>query len=156
LSIYFLDSSGLVKRYTAEIGTAWVQSITDPSVSNKIYIAQITGVEVIAAIRARATKHRPPSVSLPDAVSVINNFTLDFDNQYIRIEVTDQLIREAMRLTDKHALRAYDAVQLAAALEINNDVISEGLPPVVLISADRNLNVAGQAEGLTTDDPNNH
>jgi hypothetical protein len=28
---YFYDSSGLVKRYASEVGTAWVQSVTDPA-----------------------------------------------------------------------------------------------------------------------------
>ena len=49
-----------------------------------------------------------------------------------------------------------DAVQLAAALEINTQRIQAGLPPVTLLSADAELNAAALAEGLAVDNPNDH
>ena len=61
-----------------------------------------------------------------------------------------------MRLANAHALRAYDAVQLAAALEINRKEQDAGFAPVTLISADQALNDAAQAEGLSVDDPRSH
>ena len=61
-----------------------------------------------------------------------------------------------MRLANTHALRVYDAVQLAAALEINQKEQDAGFAPVTLISADQALNDAGTAEGLTVEDPNTH
>jgi uncharacterized protein len=61
-----------------------------------------------------------------------------------------------MRLANTHALRAYDAVQLATALEINHKEQDAGFAPVTLISADHALNVAALAEGLSVDDPNLH
>ena len=45
-----------------------------------------------------------------------------------------------MRLANTHALRAYDAVQLAAALEINQKEQDAGFAPVTLISGDQALN----------------
>jgi hypothetical protein len=48
-------------------------------------------------------------------------------------------------------LRGYDAVQLAAALEVHSHA-----PSLTLLSADAGLNAAGAAEGLAVDDPNNH
>jgi hypothetical protein len=33
VAAYFLDSSALVKRYVAEIGTAWIRRITEPLAS---------------------------------------------------------------------------------------------------------------------------
>ena len=61
-----------------------------------------------------------------------------------------------MRLGNAHALRAYDAVQLAVALEVNRSHQADGFAPVTLISADQALNDAATAEGLTVDDPNLH
>ncbi|NOT59076.1 MAG: nucleic acid-binding protein, partial [Acidobacteria bacterium] len=55
-----------------------------------------------------------------------------------------------------HALRGYDAVQLAAALEENDELMSFGLPALTLVSADAELNKAAQAEGLNVENPNNH
>ena len=48
-------------------------------------------------------------------------------------------------------LRAYDAVQLAAALEISHQI-----PSLTLISADADLNTSAASEGLTVEDPNAH
>ena len=63
-----------------------------------------------------------------------------------------------MRLANTYALRAYayDAVQLAAALEILRQRQEAGFGPVTLISADKDLNAAATAEGLTADDPRAH
>ena len=61
-----------------------------------------------------------------------------------------------MRLATKHSLRGYDAVQLAAALEANDERIANGLPTLTFVSADTELNTAAQAEGLPVENPNNH
>ncbi|MHB1558324.1 MAG: hypothetical protein ACYC61_12760 [Isosphaeraceae bacterium] len=53
-------------------------------------------------------------------------------------------------------LRADDAVQLAAALEVHRIYHTGGLGPVTLISADQALNDAATAERLTVDDPRSH
>jgi uncharacterized protein len=37
MSDYFFDSSALVKRYLAELGTAWVRGLVDPTARNSIW-----------------------------------------------------------------------------------------------------------------------
>ena len=44
------DSSSLVKRYVTETGSMWMERLTDPDAGNRLYIASITGVEIISAI----------------------------------------------------------------------------------------------------------
>ena len=56
----------------------------------------------------------------------------------------------------KHRLRAYDAVQLTVALEVNKIHQMTGADPVTVLSSDRDLNTAAAAEGLTVDDPTAH
>jgi hypothetical protein len=53
-------------------------------------------------------------------------------------------------------LSAYDAVQLAAALEVRQQRSKIGFGPMTLISADHALNDATTAEGLNVGDPNLH
>jgi hypothetical protein len=55
-------------------------------------------------------------------------------------------------LANRHEMRAYDDVQLAAALELNR--ISQG--GTVLVSSDRDLNRAATAERLIVDDHTTH
>ena len=56
----------------------------------------------------------------------------------------------------KRRLRAYDAVQLTAALEVHRLNQDAGFGPVTLVSADQELNAAATAEGLSVEDPNSH
>ena len=63
------------------------------------------------------------------------------------------MLEAAIMLSRRRGLRAYDAVQLAAASEVNLFYIAEGCGPVTLVSADRELNAAATAEGLLVDDP---
>jgi hypothetical protein len=53
VSHLFFDSSALVKRYLTETGSAWVISLTDPAAGNSIILAEITRVEVAAALGSR-------------------------------------------------------------------------------------------------------
>jgi predicted nucleic acid-binding protein len=150
---YFLDSSALVKRYVQEDGTAWVRRLTRRTGRNRIYLARITPVEVTAAV-ARRRKGR--TLTSAKASSILHRFRQHLAGRYTLIDLSPALFDEAMRLANRHALRAYDAVQLAAALKIRQERQDAGFAPVTLISADQALNDAAQAEGLTVEDPNSH
>lgn len=150
---YFLDSSALVKRYVQEDGTSWVRRLTRGSARNSIYLARITAVEVTAAV---AHRRKGRTLTSAKASSILHRFRQHLAGRYTIIEITPALFNEAMRLANTHALRAYDAVQLAAALEINQKEQDAGFAPVTLISADQALNDAATAEGLTVDDPRSH
>ena len=56
----------------------------------------------------------------------------------------------------KHGLRAYDAVQLGAALDTGRTISQVESAQLTLVSADLDLNAAAAAEGLKVEDPNNH
>jgi predicted nucleic acid-binding protein len=62
VSVFYLDTSALVKRYLAEVGSAWVVALTDPSIGHTIITAEIAQVEAAAAIaaRQRAWRYYPP------------------------------------------------------------------------------------------------
>jgi len=153
MPIYYFDSSGAVKKYVAELGTAWILSLVKPSAKNIIYLAQITGVEVVSAISRR---YRGGSLTNIAAQKSIVRFKRDFQNKWRILRLTDDVLTDAMRLSETHGLRGYDAVQLAVALELENRFKAQNLSSIIFISADNNLNSAAQAEGLTVDNPNNH
>lgn len=153
MAVYFFDSSAVVKRYVNEVGTAWVISVTDPVANNHIHVARITGVEVVSAITRRM---RGGSLSTADALTAVADFRYDLATAYRAVDISRALITIAMRKAEAYALRGYDAVQLAAALEVNLRSLALGLPGLILVSADGDLNQAAAAEGLATDDPNSH
>ena len=152
MSALFFDSSSLVKRYAQEIGTNWVFSLVRPSAQNRLYLARITGAEVVAALTKRM---RVGSLTPTATAKAIARFEREFSNRYLLVEVTPNIIQSAMNLAKNHTLRGYDAVQLAA-LQANQDRISIGGTPLIFISADNHLNIAATLEGLTVDNPNNY
>ncbi len=139
MSALYFDSSSLVKRYSREIGTNWVFSLVRASAKNRLYLARITGVEVIAALTKRM---RVGSLEAAAAAKAINRFEREFSNRYLLIEISPQVIQKAMDLAKAHNLRGYDAVQLASAIQANQDRISIGGSPLIFISADGHLNEA--------------
>lgn len=59
-------------------------------------------------------------------------------------------------MATKHALLGYDAIQLVAALEANEDLLSDERPAITLVSADLELNDAAIIEGLAVENPDDH
>jgi uncharacterized protein len=153
LAVYFFDSSAIVKRYVLETGTQWVNGIIDPLSGNDVYLARITGVEVVSALVRRG---RDGTISAQDVAAALEQFHKDFTSEYQVLDTTSFVLARAMSLAEAHALRGYDAVQLAAALEVNGFCLATGLSALTLISADVPLNSAATAEGLEVDNPNNH
>jgi predicted nucleic acid-binding protein len=153
VAVYFFDSSAIVKRYVEETGTVWVISITNPTIGDSIYVARITGAEVVSAITRRS---RGGGISRGDMTRAIVDFRYDFARAYRVLEITPALITRAMSLAQTYALRGYDAVQLAAVLEVNDRCLDLSMPVPTLVSADKALNEAAGVEGLTVDDPNVH
>jgi predicted nucleic acid-binding protein len=152
VAVHFFDSSSLAKRYVSETGSAWVLSLVGPASGHQNYVARITGVEMVSAIARRA---RAGNLSAVDATAMLAAFRHDFLNEYLIVEITPALIQAAMALAESHAIRGYDAVQLAAAMEIAAASLATGTT-LTLVSADTALNAAAVAEGLTVEDPNTH
>jgi predicted nucleic acid-binding protein len=153
VQLYFFDTSALVKRYVVEIGTTWINSLFDPGLGHALYLARIAAVELTAAVSRRS---RGGSLSAADAVTALTNFRADFHRRLLVIEITTVVLDHAERLAEKHALRAYDAVPLAALFVTDQHRARFALPPLTLLSADAELLAAAAAEGFATDDPNLH
>jgi hypothetical protein len=86
----------------------------------------------------------------------VNRFRRVFKDKFFTTEIDSNLLEEASVLAEKYALRGYDAVQLAAALFVQNRRGRIGATSLIFVSADNALNQAAQAEGLTVDNPNNY
>jgi uncharacterized protein len=148
VAIYFLDTSAVVKRYVLETGTAWVQALTAPAAGHVHCVARITRPETVSAITRR---ERGGHITPAHAAMALTDFDQDFTRQYLIVTLSDALIDHAAVLARTHALRGYDAVQLAAALEVWAQI-----PTTVLISGDGDLNAAAIAEGMPVEDPDAH
>ncbi|HEY8597920.1 MAG TPA: type II toxin-antitoxin system VapC family toxin [Thermomicrobiales bacterium] len=150
---YFCDSSAIIKRYVTERGSGWVRALASPASTDRLIVAQITRVEVVSGI----ARLRREGTLDNDAVGSAR-YLLDrhMAREYMVIELSEMINRRAEDLLLAHPLRAYDAVQLASALDTAAFFAAVGLAAPIFVSADRRLLAAAEAEGLIADDPNRH
>jgi predicted nucleic acid-binding protein len=151
VTIYYVDSSALVKRYVIETGSDWIQGICDPTAGHVIVLAHIGLVEIAAAL---AAKTRQGVLPVPVRDGLLRDLRRDGRDQYWLIDVDQDVIVRAIDLTRHRKLRGYDAVHLACALFLQETLLSHSLSNPIVLSADQELSAAAQAEGLMTDDPN--
>jgi uncharacterized protein len=153
MPVYYLDTSALVKRYALEAGTTWMVELTDRSTQHDLFTVRITGPEMIAAI---FRKVRTGELGLSAAVRAAADFRVDWQQQYQLVEISVTITDTAMHLAEKHGLRGYDAVHLAAAIELHAVRSAMRLPPLVFVSADDDQLKAAVREGLSSENPNDH
>jgi len=149
LSLFFVDTSALAKRYVAETGSIWVRSWILPKFSNTIVISRITTIEIISLL---ARKQREGILTAAEILRVRNNFFAHVQTQYITVGFEERMLKVSRRLLLKYSLRTLDAIQLASALDAKQTL---GILPT-FVSADTRLLTAASAEGLPIDDPNTH
>lgn len=144
MTSYYFDSSALVKRYAKEKGTAFSIGLMRPSAKNILYSSKITEIEGCSAL---ARRRKGLTLTANQATKATMRFQRTFSRRFFSIDLTQTIIAEAIRLTNVYALRGYDAVQLATALEINQKRLRTKLTALTFVSADTELNKAAQSEG---------
>ena len=149
---FFLDSSAIVKLSLNELGSEWLRREILPK-EGPLYAVRIAAVEVVSAIARRRKAKLLPAET---ASVLIDQFWDEFEDRFIVLEVSPFLATYAMNIADIYGLRAYDAIQLAAAVDANDQRRYWNLSPLTFLSSDRELNDAARREGLAVDDPNDH
>ena len=85
MTVYFCDSSALVKCYVQEHSSAWMRAFIDPTAGHHLYLASITGVEVIAAVTRRL---RRGDIAATDGAAAVAQFRHEFAQRYRLIDLT--------------------------------------------------------------------
>jgi predicted nucleic acid-binding protein len=145
--VYFFDPSALVKQYMDEPGSEWARHVL--SQLPPMAIAEITIVEAAAALARRWRMGEITAEEYRFAKHVFLEET-----RWARVvSARRSAVEWATDLIDRHPLRAYDALQVATALELNRALEAEGFS-LTFVSADDRLCAAAEHEGLTTVNPN--
>ncbi len=141
--VLYLDTSALLKRYVAEPESKNVLAKIDEA--RAIATALITRAEVAAALsRAR----RETRIDVEEAQRAEQEFIEDWAD-FGRVPVTEELVGDAARLAWTRELRAYDAVQLAAAVKCQ-PILARFGENTVFGCFNNRLRQAARAEGLET------
>lgn len=133
--IAYFDTSAIVPLLVDEGGTIAAQEIW-------------LGADRLASIRLARVEARAALAQAARAARIsaehLRSSTQDLEGLFVQLDladVDDTLVRQAAELAQAQALRAYDAVHLAAALQVAE-------PDLVLVAGDRALLAAAESVGL--------
>lgn len=113
--ILYLDTSALVKLYVDEPGRPAVVGQVDAAVA--VATVRVTYAEARAAF---ARKRREGGLDTKGLRQVVERFDGEWA-AYTVVDVSEPLVRRAGILAERHGLRGYDAIQLAAAIELQRE-----------------------------------
>jgi uncharacterized protein len=132
----YWDTSALVKQYILEQGTEAIRQWQAESAAT----CMIAFTEVHSAVMRR---RRDGTLSEAVARSILRAFRQDWSS-YLRVPVHEGVITRGAALIERHKLRTLDALHLASALGLREE-LGEA---IALIAADGDLLKAASAERL--------
>jgi predicted nucleic acid-binding protein len=138
----YFDSSALIKRFVEEPGSARVEALIEaepPPATSKVAYA-----EVHAGL---ARKLRERGLTPAAHRGAARTFDADWP-AYVRVELVEPLLILARDLIQRRPLRGFDAIHLASALRLRDQIGAE----VRFVAADDRLLSAAAGEGLATVD----
>ena len=138
--ILYLETSNLVKLYVKEAGSEEIKKIITES-----DVAATSVVSYVEARAAFARKLRAGELTAGDHGKIKADLDRDWYSFFV-LNLTDGLVRAAAEVAEKHGLRAYAAVHLAAAIELKAAVLPT--TSIIFLSADDRLREAARQEGL--------
>lgn len=136
----YLDTSAFVKLYINEKESADIRAMVNQATEKTTSL--ITYVEARSAL---ARRRRERSYSKAFEQTLVDKLDANWDD-YIVFPVTEPLVHQAGELAAKHYLRAYDALHLASALELQTKLKR----PVTFAAFDAPLVKAARKEKLLT------
>lgn len=136
--IVYLDTSALVKLYVSEKSSADV--VRAVRRARQVATCRVAYPEARAALARRCREGGLDKTGLRRAVAALDR---DLES-FVIVEIGAQLARRAGQLAEQHALRGFDAIHLAAALELGQ-LLSD---PPGFLTFDRHQARAAEAEGF--------
>lgn len=127
-----------MKLYVNEAGSAQMQALAQSASS--IFVAEITWVEMRAALAQRVRLQSTPAI---DADQALERLRTEW-SQFQKIAVDTKLLESAGDLADAFGLRAYDSVQLAASREVHKAALGQ----MQMCCFDKQVNGAAKVLGM--------
>ena len=136
--ILYLDTSAWLKLYVTERGTQEV--IAAVQSAEVVAISRVAYAEARAALARVLREKRTTRAEHRKRIAALN---ADFV-EVLKVEASEDVVRQAGELAESHALRGFDAIQLASATWLARKTRK----PVRLLAFDDRMNEAAHALGL--------
>ncbi|MBI4331186.1 MAG: type II toxin-antitoxin system VapC family toxin [Chloroflexi bacterium] len=146
MPVFYIESSGLFKRYRSEKGTDVMKAVFDEKNDADTFVtSHLVTVEMESAA-ARGLKGK---VLNKRAYSVLlRSFAEDLGTMIV-LPVSSALITEAAQEARQHELRALDAIHFATAMRVSQAARDS----IVFVASDKDLVKASRTVGFITIDP---
>jgi hypothetical protein len=90
LSVYFVDTSGLGKRYVSEKGSIWIRSLLAPQNGHTIIVSEICLVEMISLLVGKERSTRSDHIESWQVKIRSRLFLIHAKKEYFRVPVNLQ------------------------------------------------------------------
>jgi predicted nucleic acid-binding protein len=146
MMLFYLDSSGWVKRYFRELGSDWINQQFEREI--------LFGGSTLGLIEVMATCARKRTAGAIDAVRFqqIESDLLDDWNGLFQIELTSGVVQRSLELASTFGLRGADSVHLASAVILREELALD-TDAFAFVVSDLELKAAALKAGLAVLDP---
>ena len=146
MSVFYLDTSVIVKRYRTEEGTDFVDILFDKVINNKEHSLATSTISILEFIAAMRRIQKANIISEDDLKDAISTFRKDMDHFSLR-PFNEDLLAKSISVVMDHALRTVDSLHLATVLELE-EMMAEIDEDTILVSDDNEMCKAAEKESL--------
>ena len=142
MSVYFFDTSALVKRYYHEAGTEQVDTLIEGD--NTIVITSLSVIEIASAFRR---KYNRGELTRDEVDGLLTHFFEEALETFQLLPLEESFLEFSFELILEDDLRTLDSLQLSAALSLPNET------ELIFVCADSDLVATAKGYGLETINP---
>lgn len=150
MTIVYVETSALVKRYVQEVGSDVIDELFEHQLRIGIFTMSILGALELKSALARL--QRGGRITEPEMFRLLAQFRSDRNLFSVVLPVDNSLMDEAGDSLSDHALRTLDAIHFASTLRLKTlaGSINE---EIVVVTSDRELVSAWDEEGFASINP---
>ena len=149
---FYFDASGLVKRYTLEVGSDKVDFLFQNVPLNRLMCLAIGAAEVFSICVRKRNDGRITKHHFEQAAGYLDYEIINIESGFETVPAQNALIWESIGLMDTYSINSVDAILLRSALDIATNLRNEK-NELVLVASDQRLLRAAQTEGLLCFNP---
>ena len=151
MTVFYLDTSAIVKRYRTEKGTELIDRLFKEIETSKHRLATsfLPVLEFVSALR-RLVKAK--EISQEIFIDSLARFVADLETYFAISPVDDTTISKSIFLIIKHAIKTADSIHLASAIELR-EVLRKSEERLIFVGDDEELCTTALNEGTDVINP---
>ncbi len=150
MTLFYFDTSTLLKRYKNESGSLVVNFIFENKVENASIVTSFLSVIELNGVIARLKKAK--ALTGEEADGILFYFDQDVEKEVVITPVTDNVLTKAVEISGRHGNRAADSIHAATIVNLNEDAHRTKVKLIAVVS-DKHLIETLSDSGITVLNP---